>query len=87
MNFVKNLTLAARSRLNLQASIDLLLLTWAYGNLVFVSILAGGQGLNSKYAFILNSISLYGISYPSIQAFASKRRHFKNGSRDLSVYR
>jgi hypothetical protein len=43
-----------------------LLLTWAYGNLVFVSILAGGQGLNSKYAFILNSIPLYGISYPPI---------------------
>jgi hypothetical protein len=46
--------------------IDLLLLTWAYGNLVFVSKLAGGQGLNPKYAFILNSIPLYGISYPPI---------------------
>ena len=39
MNFVKNLTLVVWSRLNSQVSIDLLLLTWAYGNLVFASIL------------------------------------------------
>ena len=56
--------------------IDRLLLTRACGNLVFVSIFAGDQGLNSQYVLVLNSIPLLWHFLPIDTGVCVKAKEF-----------